>query len=110
MKILTVCEGGTVRSVGLARYLKKVCDPGHDALAASWRRNTRDTMIMLCEWAELIIIVEPQDRVQLPVRYRADGAAADKVKVCDVGRDRYLNPFHRDLQQLCAAFVKKEGL
>ncbi len=56
-KILTICDGGTVRSVCLARLLKdgQVDGRQHDAVAASGLWNSKGTLAMLCRWANLIV-------------------------------------------------------
>lgn len=110
MKILTVCEGGAVRSVGLANYLKHICNPHHDAIAVSWAKNSEDTLRQFCDWADLIVVMEKHHWAELPSEYRLGGSKENKVKVCDVGRDTYGTPFNRVLQDKCAEFVREERL
>lgn len=101
MRILTICEGGACRSVALARMLKI---NRHDAIAASWARNSAETLHMLGEWAELVVVMQPEmlDKISNSLRLKAE--------VCDVGKDRWGNPFAPDLMELCLAWMKKRGL
>lgn len=118
MKILTVCQGGTVRSVALARMLKdedvreKYSYPGeaHDAIAASWQWNGHGTLLMLCAWADLIVVMEPKHQEHLPPSYRLGRVLSKKVKVCDVGPDHFGNCFNEDLMKMCIAWIKEKGL
>ena len=91
---LTVCEGGTVRSVGLAFMLKT---RGFDALAASWRWNPPETLDLLCRWATRIIVVQPEFVEKISPAHRK------KITVYDVGPDTYGNPLSF---ALCFKFLK----
>lgn len=106
MKILCVCQGGTCRSVGLARVLKDrdVAGRNHDAVAASWQWNSPQTLEMLGQWAELVVVMEPWMVERLPQPIRA------KTAVCDVGPDRYGTPINPELVAQCLAWAKTRGL
>ena len=88
-RILTVCEGGNVRSVGLAYALKS---HGVDAIAASWRFNTKHTLNMLYRWADYIVVLQDEMKQHIPKMYQK------KLRVMDVGPDRYGSAFHPELQ------------
>ncbi len=88
----------------MARFLKTMRNPHHDAIAIGWAYNNVGTIAMLCEWADLIIVMT-RDMVN-----RMPGPFHRKIKVCDVGDDRYHDPMHPDLQQQCRAFADQEGL
>jgi hypothetical protein len=110
MKILTICEGGNVRSVGLARILKTNLRR-HNAIAigAGWAlsiENNREPGTYLCHWAELIVIMSEHFRSGVPIPKGCES----KVKICEVGPDVYGNPSHPELIKLCEAWVTKEGL
>ena len=81
-RILCVCRGGNVRSVHLAYLLKYRY--GFDALAAGFEGNTPATLRYLCEWAELIIIVQPYMQSAIPKCFHA------KLALYDVGEDRWM--------------------
>lgn len=82
MKILTVCQGGNVRSV-MARYLLNY-KYGFDALACGWEPNSAETKEMLFEWADIIIPMQAEFVDKIPEKYR------DKVQfVLDTGPDRW---------------------
>lgn len=90
-KFLTMCEGGNVRSVALAYTLKHPF--GQNALACGWRWNPMETRIMLFEWADYIILMQPQFRDHVPEAYH------HKCRCVDVGVDNYGTPMHPDLRR-----------
>jgi predicted protein tyrosine phosphatase len=108
MKVLTICEGGVVRSTSLARVLRtRRNDPSamHDAIAIAGRWNTRETINMLCEWAELIVVMETyMAKKYIEERFR------HKLKICDVGPDRFGWALHPELQGLVRKWAIVEGL
>ncbi len=106
MRILTICEGGTVRSVGLARVLKDETIAGysHDAIAASWRWNTPETLEGFCEWADMIVVMEPYMEEKLPPEY------LHRSEVCDVGPDLYRHALDDSLIEKCIDWCMKEVL
>lgn len=82
MKILTVCQGGNVRSV-MARYLLNY-KYGFDCLACGWEPNTDETKAMLFEWADTIIPMQPEFIEKIPAKYH------DKIKVVfETGPDKW---------------------
>ena len=91
MKILCVCEGGNVRSVGMAFALKHIY--GQDALACGWRFNSLETFKMLCDWADRIVVMQEVFVAKVP-----SDVLRSKVRVVDVGPDCFGNPLHPDLQ------------
>jgi len=102
MKILTVCQGGHVRSVA-AKYILKY-RYGHDVLACGWESNTPETREMLCEWADYIVIMQAAFKQFIAPKYHG------KLFAYDVGEDRYGNPFHPDLQAGIDGIIKQHGL
>jgi len=103
MKILCVCEGGAVRSASLANHLKHVA-PHHDALACAWRYNSPETLELLCTWAELIVVMQPNMILHIPPSHRG------RTKVCDVGPDLYGFPMCRELIEKVSAWARAEKL
>ena len=59
---------------------------GADALACGWEGNSAVTMIMLCNWADIIIVV------QEAMKEKVIEDCRHKVSVFDVGVDRFFNP------------------
>lgn len=102
MKILTICQGGNVRSVGLAYILKYQL--GHDALAMSWEKNSLDTKKLLFEWADKIILMEKRAEEHIPDGYK------DKIQVFDIGPDRWLNSLHPDLHKTISSRIDELNL
>ena len=88
-KIVCICQGGNSRSVALAYLLKyhyKI-----DALACGWEKNTPETIAMLCEWADVVCILQKEFIQYVPEKYHS------KVDVFDVGPDKWFNGLHPDL-------------
>ena len=75
----------------------------HEAIAAGWRWNSRETLDMLSKWADKIIIMQPKFRDHISEQY------LEKVECCDVGEDQY---FHMDqkLVNICGEYLDKQGL
>ena len=92
MKILCVCQRGNVRASGLAYILKD--RDGHDALACGWETNFGETLEMLCEWADKIIVLESYFKNKIPIKNQG------KVEIFDVGIDRWGTPTHPELLQI----------
>jgi len=97
MKILCVCEGGNVRSVACAYVFKY--EHGHDALAVSTRKNNLETHQMLWEWADRIVVMQPEFKRFVLPQYQG------KVFICDVGPDRWFNCLDPELVLLIRAWV-----
>jgi hypothetical protein len=87
-KILALCQKGNSRSVALAFILKK---RGADALAAGLVTSSPETILMLCQWAELIIVTDSRLLPLLP------SGQEDKLKIFDVGSDVYFKGFKSEL-------------
>jgi predicted protein tyrosine phosphatase len=102
MKIVTMCFGGNVRSVGLKFLLH--AKYGHDAIACGHDYNTPETRNMLFEWADYIVVMTADFAQYVPDKYRY------KTFCYDVGEDRYHNPFHPELQSQCDYMIQKHGL
>ena len=94
MKILCVCQGGNSRSVAMAYVLKYHF--GHDALACSAEKNSAETLVYLYDWADKIIVMQPEFVGVIPLRMY------EKVIRFDVGRDRWMNGLHPQLVHVCA--------
>lgn len=101
MNILVVCAGAVCRSVAMALVLKQ---DGHDAIAISADWNYPDTFDMMSQWADRIVLMEPKFKGHIHSLYH------DKIRVCDVGPDIWLNPLKDDLLQKCYNWVKDGGL
>ncbi len=99
MKILTICEGGNVRSVSLGYVLKDLCAPRHDAVALGAGRNSPETIRMMCEWADRIVVMQPEFKKSVPEEFH------EKLSVCDVGPDVFGSPLHPTLTGICGKFV-----
>ena len=89
MKVLTICSAGTVRSVSLAHVLKSRY--GIDAIPAGHDLNSQETLDMLSDWADKIIVMQPKYAAGLPMRN------AHKIIKVDVGTDIWGSALHPDL-------------
>ena len=94
-----MCEGGTVRSVAMAYSLKYSF--GQDALACSWAKNSPETIALLCEWADWIIVLQEKFTKYIPEN------CAHKMRVFDVGPDRWGNPLNKELVEMVSEQVQK---
>lgn len=92
MKILTMCQGGNSRSVGMAFLLKYKYNI--DAIACSWEKNSPETLDMLFKWADSILIMEASFEKFIPSEYK------NKIIVTDVGEDVWFS-IREDLVNLC---------
>lgn len=101
MKVLCVCHGGNVRSVGLKSLLQTRVTVCYDALACGVISNSDETIEMLCAWADAIVIMHPSIRKSIPPKYA--------VLTYDVGEDVWGNAFHPDLQAKLEKMVKERG-
>lgn len=82
MKILVVCDEGNNRSVVLAHQLKYW---GHDVIPVGVKRNSPETIEMLRDWADRVIITEEGQ------------LEGDKVELWNIGPDNYPRPFNKEL-------------
>lgn len=97
MKVLCVCRGGNVRSVGLAFILKYRF--GVDALAASAEANSTETLRALIAWADHVVLLSPST---WQAAYERIGPILstkphEAIHV-EIGEDTWMNPLHPDLQ------------
>jgi hypothetical protein len=97
VKFLCICQYGHSRSVAMCRALHS---RGHEAAALGWA--TAWTAIpTLAAWADRVVVVEPQFSTYVPVEFQG------KVAVCDLGPDRWANPYHPELAKLCRKFCEE---
>lgn len=110
-KIVTVCQGGNVRSVGL-KFLLTYGDLGisHDVIACGWESNTEETRDMLFSWADYIIILESKFEQYTPEKHKNKEDGSRKLFCYDVGPDNYGYAFHPDLQKKLRGMVVSHGL
>ena len=101
-KILTMCAGANVRSVGL-KYLLKY-KYGHEALACGQDANTIETRNMLCDWADYVIVVDKEYAPEVPEKYK------DKLLIYDIGVDRFGYAFHPELLTIADQCIIQHGL
>lgn len=105
MKILTVCAYGNVRSQATARqlkdgYLKDASGiPVHfDVLAAGLVANTPSTLLMLFEWAD--VVLNASEGLS-PAEYaHTDDIPHEKFHDLELGMDRWGEPSHPELVEL----------
>lgn len=102
MRILCLCQKGNSRSVALAWYFKQVHQPRHEALAAGMVTTSRATRQLLYDWADLIILTPSRYRHWIPSQYDY------KVRVWDVGTDRFFRGFSEELIGMYREFANQE--
>lgn len=91
-KYLVICDGGNVRSAALATTLK--LDYGQEAICIGRLFTSPDTMDMLSDWADKIVLMQPHMQESVPIRNWS------KVFVTDIGQDRWGIYIHPELNQL----------
>lgn len=96
-KFLTICEGGNVRSVSLAYVLRYGFD--QDSVALSHAKTPQKTLDMMCGWADYIVCMQPKFANRIKDKY------IKKLRVVDVGDDRWMNPLHQDLTSFLMGIV-----
>lgn len=96
MKILVVCDEGNNRSVTVAHHLKYWA---HDVLTVGLDRNTPETIRMLCDWADRIIITHTNQEIP--------GDFPEKVQLWNLGPDTYPRPFNKDLLHKVRALMQE---
>lgn len=99
MKVLCLCAGGAVRSVTLAFVLKY--EYKIDAIAASLEKNSENTLKMLYEWADRIIVVQVGMEDNIPVEY------LEKTLCLDIGPDRWGASLHKELLNICGNLLEQ---
>ena len=103
LKYLIVCDGGNVRSAALATTLK--LDYGQEAIAVGRLYMSSETMVMLSNWADRIILMQAHMIESIP------DFNQNKCGVADVGQDRwgiYIHPELNELVNNIAAELEKE--
>jgi predicted protein tyrosine phosphatase len=97
MKVLCMCQGGNCRSVACAYVLKY--GYGLDALACGWQGNKPETLQMLFEWADLILVMQSHFIQHVPEQFHS------RVRSCDVGEDVWFH-IKPDLIEKCKHLLK----
>jgi predicted protein tyrosine phosphatase len=106
-KVVTMCQGGQVRSVGMKFLLSYKY--GHDVIPCGWESNTLETREMLFKWADYIVIMQSNMEKYVPECYHNDGDRR-KLYCFDVGEDRFGSAFHPELQKMLDSMIVKHGL
>lgn len=98
MKILCVCGKGINRSVHIASLLKW---HKHDTIAIGLENTTQDTLKMLFDWADAIILTDAMQVYQMPNGYK------EKVKLWNVGPDNYPRPYNKHLMAIIGKMIEQ---
>lgn len=110
MKVLTLCRGGHVRSVALKYKLHYQCEERHDVLACGYESNSQETREMLYEWADYIVVMQSHFAQFVPKKFHNKANGERKLFCYDVGEDRFMNPFHPELQKMLDDMLDRHGL
>ena len=106
MKIVTVCEQGLNRSLHAAfimRWKRKIDGGGfNDVVPLGIKVSSPELQKMLFDWADWIILTDAQFKDLIPAEY------ATKLKLWDVGADKWHRPFNKELLDLLRAHMEKE--
>lgn len=92
LKILCICNQGNSRSVGVRRRLNR---RGYTNVIAIGGANTsEETMNMLCNWADVILLAKP-------THSRFVLVGSEKIHPeFTIGEDNWNNPMHEELQKI----------
>jgi len=90
IKILCLCPGGSCRSVAMVYELRDRFN--HDALHASMKKASLETISMLYEWADIVIVSNLFD---LGV-----SRESQKTYSLELGKDVWRDPMNRELRAL----------
>lgn len=107
MKVVTMCQGGHVRSVALKYLLRYQNTPPHDVIACGWEGNSPETRAMLFAWADVIVIMQLQF---VPEQFHTRPDGSRKLFCYDVGEDRFGTAFHPELQAMLKEMVTRHGI
>lgn len=99
LKFLCVCAAGTVRSGALAFSLKY--NFYQDAVTLSHECNEPEVFALLSKWADHIILLRPYFIKKVPVEFYS------KVRVMDIGTDRWGNPLNKELQNIVSQEIQR---
>lgn len=103
IKTLCVCQYGHNRSQGLAWLLNWKYH--HPAIATGW--VTHDGAIpILGRWADRILVVEGY--MVAEVNKVLDATDRSKVRVYEIGGDRWVNPRHPEMLALLGQYIDKD--
>lgn len=103
MKILCLCNEGNNRSVTLAHLLRYW---NNDVLSAWIDKNPIDTMTMLIDWADLVILTD-MDQVY---KYNGDlteEELKEKSCLCNIWPDIYKRPFNPELLAIVKEWLQE---
>jgi len=95
--ILCVCKYGHSRSVAATRLLHR---HGLEAIACGWHTNPK-LLLQLCDMADRIIVLEASYRAYIPLHHW------EKLSICDVGADKWRNPYDDELIELLKPMIDK---
>ena len=100
MKYLCVCQYGHSRSVALARVLHGC---GETAVAIGWH-TSGNAIGCLGEWADKIIVLQSDFLRFIPHQFLSKVVPVDQF---DVGPDRWVNPYHAELNAILRERVQQ---
>ena len=100
--ILCVCEHGNNRSVTMAFILKYV--ENFETLSAGVGYHTPETLKMLYEWADVIVVPEDKLLALIPEEYKS------KIKFYNIGKDIYNRPFNQILFQKAKKMMEEDKI
>lgn len=115
MKFLCVCNGGNVRSVGLARQIKDSYGTytnfntalfrgiKHEAIAIGIHCTTKETIKLLINWADKVIDLSDDEETREMLKEMSN----KKYFKCYIGEDVWDNPYHPELKKKLKKIVEE---
>lgn len=89
-KFLCVCQKGCNRSVFLTYRFKR---HGHSSIPIGWMTESPETLRMMCEWADHVVVVQAEYKERIPLEFQA------KVLVVEIGHDDWGPRWHPELKR-----------
>jgi hypothetical protein len=115
LKILTVCEGGTCRSVTIACLLRYHFRGDHDVIPMSLAKTSEDTRRMLYHWADHVHTVDAEIHDEVCSQVTGFTYASNYpfsvpvVSLIPIGRDMWGRSMHPDLVPIVHDLLIKAG-
>lgn len=96
-----MCQYGMCRSVATRFCLD---NRGYgNVISIGWINTSEETLKMLCDWSDKILVAKPYHGEMLPINEKID-------KDFTIGEDIWLNPFNKDLHKFINTKLDLIGL
>ncbi|KKN86561.1 hypothetical protein LCGC14_0267370 [marine sediment metagenome] len=101
MRFLTICNQGNCRSYALARMLKYM---DHEAIAIGIDFTGDVSLQELGHWADKVVVLAHRG---YDIKRVQEHISKEKIIICDIGTDRWGNPFKLQLTEILYEYAQK---